>query len=993
MKRNGMSKLSASLFVLVMVMSTLGALPMVGQAQTPTYKNIYIPVGSGGVAVIDAWVNLTNVHTGETIAASYLSSNSSYVVTNAPSGYYRVDVAHPNYYDQYGAKEIVFDGFSDYTVNPPISLTGFPGKVHTWNVTVTDSDLLPLMSAKVGFYDNTAKEFVATGMTDSSGNVVFKMFGTSVNYYLVVMKSTYATYTEPITVTSNGWRNVTLAKPHTVSGYAVDSHGPASAVSYLINQDPTTLGAIRVLKSSGSFVTFDAYDGTFTLVVDAPGAAAYVSTVTVAGADVLLTIPTLTAQTQRTEWVNLTFGVDFNDFALSVATQWSYDDAYPGLKYGDMGSLRAQVDLVMGNGDGTLDGTEAGLFLNKVQSYGSQYVSSFQLLNVNATVYSSATSVTGLVEDLGASLVTSPAAVNYGYTCQFTSHIAIDVGASEYTANAAVRYDSISVDYKYAIDLVNNYQLVQNSSTSRVVVTGSDVVMIDPTLVPTGGSETVSMTLEEWARPVAIAGVETTATDYAYAVKEDGVNVSRYLVAVNQNVTFTSGGSSDPNDPSLDSLTYTWNFGDSSPVIVTKDESVVHMYTAAANLTVNLTVTDPVGMMNWSDIVVTVDALQPTPVISVKEKVVNITDNSILVDMREAIFMNGTWMSTDDAVVAGDRAGVIDHVQFEWGDGNISDRIYADEDVQNASHSYERAGTYTVVLNVTDVVGNYKNTSMLVKVNDTDAPVVSLVVRNATYGTTLVENNTLILDANGTHDNVDALGTLRFSWNFGDGQWYNATGYNATLQLDAWNVTHIYAKTGQITLKLNVTDLSGNSKIESRLITLNSGPRPKMNIDAITYDPVSSFTEGSAGTIIVNMTNTGSANATNIVVQFYIVRADGTQKLIGTSSDVTLNGTDVTLVEVGQTVQVKFRYTPDAKGSYTIRVNVTSTDQLRPASKNAPTLTVEQAAWKTYALWGGVAAVIILVPLLLYLRGRWAKREKKGPRREKKEKASSEEEL
>jgi hypothetical protein len=46
-------------------------------------------------------------------------------------------------------------------------------------------------------------------------------------------------------------------------------------------------------------------------------------------------------------------------------------------------------------------------------------------------------------------------------------------------------------------------------------------------------------------------------------------------------------------------------------------------------------------------------------------------------------------------------------------------------------------------------------------------------------------------------------------------------------------------------------------------------------------------------------------------------------------------------------------------------------------------------------LWGGVLAIIVLIPLLLMFRGRLAKREKKGPRREKKErekeKASDEE--
>jgi hypothetical protein len=998
MMRNGMSKLSASLFVLVMTLSTLGVVPTVGQAQTPTYKNIYIPVGSDGISVTDAWVNITNVHTGDVIAATYRSENSSYVVTNAPSGYYRIDVVHPNYYDIFGAQEFAFDGFMDRTV-APINLQSFPTKGTTWNVTVTDGGGDPIVGAVVGFYVETSLitgEFVAKALTDVSGNVVFKMFKTTSDVELVVLKQGKATHIEYVTIVSDGLRSIVLAPSMTVTGFAYDYSGrPATAVAYLINTDQDVPLIKRILKSPvGGWVSFDAYPGDFTLVVDAPGVLSYVAPVNVTGS-MTLSIPNLALQIQRTEWINLTYGADFNAFTLTVSTKWSYDEPYPGLMYNDIGSLRAQIDLVLGNGNGTVDPAEVGLFLNLVQAYGSQYVSSHQLLDVNATVYETST-FSGFTEDLVAGPVTSTAGVNYGYTCEYVSHDSIDVLAPYYTANATVRYDSSSVDYNYTIALATNYELTDNSSSSRVVVSGFSVVNINPILVSAGGSETVSMQFDEYSRPIAIAGMDDTSA-YVYAVKEDGVNVSRYIVAVNEYVNFTSAESEDPNDPLGlgNTLIFTWNFGDGSPVEVTRNKTIMHKYTAAVNLTANLTVTDPVGMMNWSEVVVTCDNLDPTPKISVQDKHVDATDNSIVLNMREAVYMNGTYNSTDDAIVVADRAGVIDHVQFEWGDGNSSIVVYAAADEQNMSHSYERAGTYTVVLNVTDVVGHYKNTTMLVKVNDTDAPTVSLLVRNATYGTTLVENNTLILDANGTHDNVDDKALLSFSWDFGDGTWYNATGHNATTGVNAWNVTHNYSRTGSITIRLNVTDLSNNSKVEARIITVNSGPRPKMNIDAITFDPETSFTEGSAGTITVNLTNTGSASATNIVVQFYMVRADGTQKLIGEETKVYLNGTLVDTVKVGETVQVKFSYSPSSKGTYTIRVNVTCDDQLRLSSKNAPTLTVEQAAWKQYALWGGVAAVIILIPLLLYLRGRWAKREKKGPRREKKEKekGGSEEEL
>lgn len=983
MNENRMSKLSASFLVLVMMLSLLGTIPLTGGAQAPTQKNIYIPVGSSGIAVTDAWVNLTDVHTGDVIAATYNAARSSYVVTNAPSGYYRVDVVAPNHYDKLDAAEFGFDGFNNYTV-APIELTAFPYKGYVWNVTVKEGSN-PVMSALVGFYNPNAREFVASKMTDSEGNAVFNMFGTSVDYLLVVMKAGKATYLEPVTVTSDGWRNITLSPSMRVTGFATDANGPANnVVAYLINQDPSVPWVVRVLKSLGSYVAFDAYPGNFTLVVDAQGASAYVTTVTVTSGDVALSIPQLSAQTQRVENTNITFGSNYNAFSLSVSTTWSYDDASPGLLYSDMGSLRAQVDLVLGDGDGQVEAAEISAFSTKLNSFGSQYPSSHGLLMVNGTAYKADSSITGYVMDLAAGPVTDTTGVRYAYTCGYTPKDALDVGAPSYAAVAYARYDTSAVDHKYSIALPGGYELVANSSTSQVTVTGYQVVGIDPSVAVSGHVEPVTLTFEESLMPSAKAAVEDP--DYAYAVTVDG-NVTRYIVAVGKNVTLKASESVDPNG---NPLTFTWRFGDGTPDVVTRNQSVVHMYTSAANVVVNLTVADVAGLTNWTEINVTCDGLVPTPVITVKDKVVNATDNSIAIDQREVVYFNAT-SSVDDAIAAGDHLGVIDHVQFEWGDGNKSGVIPWTANEQNVSHSYERSGSYVLVLNVTDVVGNWANTTLNVKVNDTQAPMVIYVVRNETWGDSFVENRTIIFSANDTYDNVDSRDELYFSWEFGDDSWYNGTGAE-----NAYNVTHNYTKTGSFTVRLNVSDTSGNYKIENKLITVISGPRPNVQIDDVWFDPQGAWVEDKTGYIMVNLTNKGSTNATNVVLSFYIVLSDGKQKAIGTWSTLELNGTVVTQIEPGQTVLAKFPYTPSSKGTYTIRVNVTSDNQLRPYSRTTGTddaLQVNQAAWKEWALWLGVLAVIVLLPLAIYFSRRLSKREKKGPRREKKEKAGSEEEL
>jgi len=989
MKRNRMSKLSASLVVLVMAMSALILLPPESGGQPASTSNIYVPVLSGGFPVIDAWVNLTNVHTGAVMAAQYTPSKSAYAVNSAPSGYYRVDVVHPNYYDQLSVAEFRFDGFSNYTTGL-VQLTAFNYKEYTWNVTVRNPLNQPMgAGVAVGFYDPVNKEFVAKGVTNSASYVQVSMFATSVvgDVYLVAIKPGYQTYIDPVLVNADNTTTINMAAHILVSSYITDTDGPASnVVAYLINTDSSVPWVKRVLKSMGSAMAFDAYNGNFILVVDADGDAADVRSVTISGSPVSLTI-SLGQQTKRTEQVSVAYGSDYNSFSLAVDTTWSYDQAYPGLMMSDMGSLRMQVDLLLGNGDGTLSVGEVSAFYNKVNNYGTQHVSSSSLFTVNETIYESALTITGYVMDLAAGSVVSTTEVHYAYGCQYTAHTALYVGATSYSASAWARYDSSQVDYNYTIALASGYELVANSSTSLVAVAGYQTVNIDPT-VSTGSGEPVALTLEKSMQPIAKSGVLDST--FAHAVLDSGGNVTRYLVAVNESVTLTASGSDDPNK---NPLKFMWNFGDSTSWVNTTNLTVVHNFTAASLFTVNLTVTDAVGLEDWSDIAVYCDGLAPHPVITVKDKTV--TSNTIAVNQREVVWFNAT-SSTDDALAAGDGLGVIDHVMFEWGyENKTSELIQWTADQQNTSWSWELSGTYTVTLNVTDVVGHWVNTTMSVKVNDTEAPKVAYVVKNATWNSTYIENETLYFDANGTTDNVDALNDLNFSWEFADGTWLNKTGAEG-----GWNVTHMFNSTGDFNIALNVSDKSGNFEVERKLVKVLSGPRPDLWIERVYYDPLN-FTEGKSGFILVNITNKGSvaANFSDLQISFYIVTGDGTQKAIsGTGALYDVNGTLLEVIEAGQKAQYRLAYTPGSKGTFIIRVNVTCNDQLRPYSFTArddDRMHVNEAAWKQWALWGGVLAIIVLIPLLLMFRGRLAKREKKGPRREKKErekeKASDEE--
>jgi uncharacterized membrane protein YvbJ len=133
-----------------------------------------------------------------------------------------------------------------------------------------------------------------------------------------------------------------------------------------------------------------------------------------------------------------------------------------------------------------------------------------------------------------------------------------------------------------------------------------------------------------------------------------------------------------------------------------------------------------------------------------------------------------------------------------------------------------------------------------------------------------------------------------------------------------------------------------------------------------------------------------------MVLSLYLVNSDGSQKLLTTWDTFLNDSIEVTVVEVGGKVQAKIPWTFDSKGTYTFKLNVTSENQLSTNKYTASgdlALHVNEAGWKKLLLWGGVAAVIILVPLAIYLSRRWSKREKKGPRREKKVEKEKDEDL
>ncbi len=269
-------------------------------------------------------------------------------------------------------------------------------------------------------------------------------------------------------------------------------------------------------------------------------------------------------------------------------------------------------------------------------------------------------------------------------------------------------------------------------------------------------------------------------------------------IAVGGSVTFTDLSSEVPTS-------WSWNFGDGG---VSTLENPSHTYSTAGTYTVSLVVTNAAG--NDSETKVSYIIVNP-PVAPVSNFIANQT----------TITAGGSVMFTDLS------SEVPTSWSWSFGDGGVST-------LENPSHTYSTAGTYTVSLVATNAVGNDSETKVnYITVNSLVAPISDFTANQ----TTITEGGTV---------NFTDLSTevpTSWSWNFGDGG-------VSTLE----NPSHTYSTAGTYTVSLVATNAAGNdSETKINYITVNSaGAAPVSNFIAgqttITAGSSVAFTDLSTNT-------------------------------------------------------------------------------------------------------------------------------------------------
>jgi PKD repeat protein len=259
-------------------------------------------------------------------------------------------------------------------------------------------------------------------------------------------------------------------------------------------------------------------------------------------------------------------------------------------------------------------------------------------------------------------------------------------------------------------------------------------------------------------------------------------------------VTF-SGALSQDSFSDINSLNYTWNFGDGSTGY---GRMVSHRYLDNRTYSVSLNVTDRGGLSNWT--VSTIAIMDKAPSADFAFSPSTPTEG-------QSVDFIGNSISYPDAIST-----------WDWYFSDTNEH----KSGPTTSHTFAQQGDWTVTLTVTDDDHSTGQMIKVVKVNDTH-PIASFTANT----TSILEGGSVMFnDASVKGTGNEAI--TSWNWTFGDGHYSNLR-----------NVSHIYASVGNFTVTLRVKDFDdANWNVSAPQIIIVSNVAPLANFDWSPSNPV-----------------------------------------------------------------------------------------------------------------------------------------------------------
>ncbi len=955
--------LIAMLLVALMVLGGFAILANV-RAATTGHTIWGVVRDSQTLLALRANVTLVEAHGGFSLGPVRSDAGGVFSFAPSPGRYYLV-VDNGGYFrNSTDGSFIIFDGSANLPVGivylTPFGGTASPVTVHTNG------------GAKVTFINVTKNQIIASKAANSIGDASFNLWNGT--FWLMINKTGKETSVTQVNVAGNTNFTQMLGDSLSVVGTILGDSGLAittgGAQAYLFNANTSRpiwkrLIAADIQGTSG--ISFDAYPGTFTIIVDADGYVGKISTVTLTSSMVLAnSAVTLTRTGQSTVSTKVIFtATNWSTFRLYRNVTLAPDGVVEGLPYGFVHDAQLQVDLALGNGDGVFSRPERDLFWNRLNLSKANNMTTDGFLTFNGRTYvsnSTAFTVT----------VSTPGPISYNSQVTYslaTGSTAIPQAQKQYYLNVTGRQDSLSstTDYNYSYQINPGYE-----RTSATVVQGAasvtnfTTIKVDPATASTSYAR-VNMILQTSGKGQANWKV-VGPTDRFY---EQDTDLSTYkaIVAGNASIQLSAEESTYDNAPDNRApaeFNYTWKVG---TVATLYGQKPSYSFQAVGLLSIKLKLTYPSGVNSNRTHNLTVDRFAPSPgAISVTFNGNPVAPGGQVDEKANVRFAPIGWNDKDGNGIQ----------KYEW-DFN-GDKVTSGGTPAYVDHAFPNPGTFNVTLTEVDYAGN-RNISapVVIQVRDITKPNVGFTINQPPKVNidSLTEGITYTFDASKlTTDNFDQPNQMTYAWTFGD----NTTAQGST-------VTHAYANYGTYSVALTVTDRAGNKQAinKSTIVNPEYSARPDLAVKNLLLNPSkpqeSTFLGSSKVKISVEVTNNGEVPAGNITVSLLVYRQ-------GEALPTPIKETDLTWYEGNQTTnnatigphktkRVEFTWIPGAASNWTIRVTVN--DRREPTQRTSDNTValqtdVFEASWKRPALYGAIVVVVAGIPALFYLRRRMADR-------------------
>ncbi len=244
-------------------------------------------------------------------------------------------------------------------------------------------------------------------------------------------------------------------------------------------------------------------------------------------------------------------------------------------------------------------------------------------------------------------------------------------------------------------------------------------------------------------------------------------------------------------------VNYVWNFGDGGTPA--SGQKAVHKFSQSGTYYVSVIASSPSGSTAAQVHKITLDGVVPDSPIK---------DNKEVLKDHPVVF-NSPF--TDSNILKTHK------ILWNFGDGTVLENKLAPE------HAYQKLGSYTVSLTITNEQGRTVTSRIPVEVVPAALKILSLSAEVASIDKNAIDFVTIV-------DNPESQ-SLKYTWDFGDGNNKTYQEQSDIRENKGSNVRHTYADEGTYTVTLEISNQAGRQAVETISVAIESIPQ----IESIAY--------------------------------------------------------------------------------------------------------------------------------------------------------------